>query len=45
MSQNTHTGVSNNRRPVSRDNSKERVAHTTQVLEFLAKRAKEDENK
>ncbi|GEK05812.1 hypothetical protein J5F27_12720 [Schleiferilactobacillus harbinensis] len=45
MSQNTHTGVSNNRRPVSQANSKERVAHTTKVLEFLAQRAKADESK
>ncbi|MFT8411402.1 hypothetical protein [Schleiferilactobacillus perolens] len=43
MSQNTHTGVSSNRRPVSRDGAKKRVKHTTEILEFLAKRAKNED--
>ncbi|WP_269073847.1 hypothetical protein ACNAN0_11830 [Agrilactobacillus fermenti] len=39
MSQNTHTGVSENRRPVNQKKVKLRRKETEQVVEFLAKRA------
>ncbi|MCH4171343.1 hypothetical protein [Agrilactobacillus composti] len=45
MSQNTHTGVSNNRRPVNSKKVKARRNETEKVLEFVKKRAELDTNK
>lgn len=42
MSQNTHTGVSNNRRPVNPKKVKLRRKEIEQVVEFIQKRAEND---
>lgn len=39
MSQNTHVGVANDRRPVNQKNIKKRRAQHQNVLEFLKSRA------
>ncbi|MCI1633579.1 MAG: hypothetical protein ABF483_06815 [Liquorilactobacillus nagelii] len=43
MSQNTHVGVANDRRPVNQKNIKKRRAQHQAVLEFLKSRAELEE--
>lgn len=42
MSRNTHKGVGADRRPVNRENGKQRMRETEAVLAFLKERANKD---